>query len=206
MSMRNVSIVYRKELTEALRDRRTIIATFLVPLLIFPLLSVGFGVMVSALIGKAREETPKIMIIGGENSPSVVAGLRKVEKIAVVPLEPDWKNQVINKQTPVVIEIPPGFEKALADQKEQTVTIYNYDGDLKSEIASKKVDDFLKEYRDGVVKDRLAARNLPVTVLKPFAVKQQNVAPPEKSGGALFFGGFSWRVWKHPWRSSSGSS
>ena len=31
MAMRNIWIVYRKELTEALRDRRTLITTFLVP-------------------------------------------------------------------------------------------------------------------------------------------------------------------------------
>ena len=30
MSLRNIGIVYRKELTEALRDRRTLITTFLV--------------------------------------------------------------------------------------------------------------------------------------------------------------------------------
>src|SRR5207245_6235458 len=46
------------------------------------------------------------------------------------------------------------------------------------------------EYRDSVVKDRLAARSLPVSILKPFAIKPHNVASPEKSSGAVFFGGF----------------
>ena len=36
MSLRNIGIVYRKELTEAIRDRRTVISTILVPLLLFP--------------------------------------------------------------------------------------------------------------------------------------------------------------------------
>ncbi len=190
MSLRNVGIVYRKELTEALRDRRTLITTFLVPLLLFPLLSVGFGAMITALIGKAKGETPKIMIIGGEDSANLVAGLKKVEKIEVVPLEADWKNQIVNKKIPLVVEIPSGFEQNLADQREQTVTIDLYEGDLKSEIAKEKIEKYFNNFRDSVVKDRLTARNLPVTVLRPFEVKQQNVAPPEKSGGALFFGGF----------------
>ncbi|HZC65570.1 MAG TPA: ABC transporter permease, partial [Candidatus Dormibacteraeota bacterium] len=42
--------------------------------------------------------------------------------------------------------------------------------------------------RDEVVKDRLAAKNLPHSVLKPFEVEQQNVAPPEKVGGAAIGG------------------
>ncbi len=43
MSLRNIGIVYRKELREALRDRRTVIASVVIPLFLFPLLSVGFG-------------------------------------------------------------------------------------------------------------------------------------------------------------------
>jgi sodium transport system permease protein len=190
MSMRNVGIVYRKELTEALRDRRTLITMFIVPLLLFPLLSVGFGAMVAAIIGKAKEEKPKVMVIGGDDSPAVLSGIKKLDNIQVVPFDSDWKNQVVNKQVPGVVEIPAGLERSLADQKDATVTISYYEGDLKSEIAKGKVDKFLNDYRDSVVKDRLTARNLPVTVLKPFNIKQQNVAPPEKSGGALFFGGF----------------
>lgn len=190
MSARNIGIVYKKELTEALRDRRTLITMIVVPLLIFPVFSVGFGAAIAALIGKAKEETPKVMVIGGENSPAVLEGLKKVPKIQIVPLQPDWKEQVVNKQVPIVVEIPADFERNLVEQKEQTVLIHDYEGDLKSETAKDKVEKFFTDYRDSVVKDRLAARNLPVTVLKPFEIKPHNVAPPEKSGGALFFGGF----------------
>lgn len=190
MSARNIGIVYKKELTEALRDRRTLITMIVVPLLIFPVFSVGFGAAITALIGKAKGETPRVMVIGGENSPAVLDGLKKVPKIQIVPLESDWKEQVVNKQVPVVVEIPQDFEQNLAQQKEQTVLIHDYEGDLKSETAKDKVEKFFSDYRDSVVKDRLAARNLPVTALKPFEIKPHNVAPPEKSGGALFFGGF----------------
>jgi len=190
MSARNIGIVYKKELTEALRDRRTLITMFIVPLVLFPLVSVGFGAAIAALIGKAKEETPKVMVIGGEDSPAVLAGLKKVPKIQIVPLESNWKEQVVNKQVPVVVEIPEAFERNLEDQKEQTILIHDYEGDLKSETAKDKIEKYFNDYRDSVIKDRLAARNLPVAVLKPFEIKPHNVAPPEKSGGALFFGGF----------------
>jgi sodium transport system permease protein len=38
------------------------------------------------------------------------------------------------------------------------------------------------------VKDRLAAKSVPESILKPFQVKQENVAPPEKVSGAIFGG------------------
>jgi sodium transport system permease protein len=188
MSMRNVGIVYRKELTEALRDRRTLISTILVPLLLFPVLSVGFGSLAVALVGKAKEETPKVMLRGGEDSPAVVEGLEKLDKIKIIPATPDWKDQIINKEIRAAVEIPPGFEADVAQQKSDTVRIFNYEGELKSEFATEKIEKYMKEYRDKVIKDRLAAKNLPDSVLKPFEVKQENVAPPEKVSGAAFGG------------------
>src|SRR5208283_5721683 len=46
----------------------------------------------------------------------------------------------------------------------------------------------LKEYRDKVIEARLEAKHLPASVLIPFRIKQDNVAPPEKVGGAAFGG------------------
>jgi sodium transport system permease protein len=188
MSLRNVSIVYRKELTEAIRDRRTVISTILVPLLLFPVLSVGFGSLAVMLVGKAKEEVPKVMLRGGEDSPGVVAGLKKLDKIEIVAETPNWKDQIINKEVRAAVEIPPGFQADVAQQKQDTVNIYNYEGELKSEFASDKIEKYLKDYSDTVVKDRLAAKNLPVGVLKPFDLKRENVAPPEKVSGAAFGG------------------
>jgi sodium transport system permease protein len=188
MSLRNVGIVYRKELTEAIRDRRTVISTILVPLLLFPVLSVGFGSLAVVLVGKAKEETPKVMLRGGADSPEVVAGLKKLDKIEIVPETPDWKDQIINKEVRAAVEIPVGFQSDVAQQKSETVKIYNYEGELKSEFASDKIEKYLKDYSDTVVKDRLAAKNLPVGMLKPFEFKRENVAPPEKVSGAAFGG------------------
>jgi sodium transport system permease protein len=188
MSLRNIGIVYRKELTEAIRDRRTVISTILVPLLLFPVLSVGFGSLAVMLVGKAKDEVPKVMLRGGQDSPDVVAGLRKLDKIQIVPETPDWKDQIINKEIRAAVEIPAGFQADVAQQKQDTVKIYNYEGELKSEFATDKVEKYLKDYSDTVVKNRLAAKDLPVDILKPFESKRENVAPPEKVSGAAFGG------------------
>lgn len=188
MSLRNIGIVYRKELTEALRDRRTLISTILVPLFLFPVLSVGFGALAVKLVGKAKEEVPKVIILGGGDSPGVLEGLQKLEKIEVVPAKTEWKNRIVKREVRAAVEIPAGFEADVASQKAALVKIYNYQGDIKSEFATEKIETYLKDYRDLVVKDRLSTKNLPVSVLKPFEVKKENVAPPEKVSGAAFGG------------------
>src|ERR1700726_1930111 len=106
MPLQNIGIVYRKELTEALRDRRTLIFTLLVPLLLFPLMSVGFIGLAQSLEKKAEQKTLKGMLIGGTDSPQVLEMLRKMEKMEIVPTPPDWKNEMIDKRVQVVIAIP----------------------------------------------------------------------------------------------------
>jgi sodium transport system permease protein len=188
MPLQNIGIVYRKELTEALRDRRTLISTLLVPLLLFPLLSVGFGALAVTLVKKAEEETPKVMLLGGADSPAVLEALRTSKKIEVVPATSDWKDKIINKEIRAAIAIPDGFEASLAQQNHQTIEIYKYEGELKSSISADTVERNLKAYRDKVIETRLDANRVPASVLTPFLIKQDNVAPPEKVGGAAFGG------------------
>jgi len=184
-----IFVVYRKELTEWLRDRRTLISTVLVPLLAFPILMVGITALATVMIGNAEKEIPKIMILGGEDSPQLLERLHKLDKLEVVPYSANWKDQISNRDIRAAVEIPTGFQAALAEGTAQTVNIYFYQGELKSSFGADHLQKAVEEYRDSVVKDRLTAKNLPASVLRPFAIKQENVAPPEKVGGASV-GGF----------------
>src|SRR5271169_6204911 len=177
MNFHAISVVYRKELTEWLRDRRTLISTVLVPLLAFPLLMVGITALATVMIGNAEKEVPKIMILGGGDSPQILARLHAIDKLVIVPYADNWKDQISNKEIRAAIEIPKGFQAALAEGTAPTVEIYFYEGEIKSSFGADHLQDAVKDYREAVVKDRLAAKNLPASVLSPFEIKRQNVAP-----------------------------
>jgi len=189
MARNAVGVVYRKEFTEWVRDRRTLISTVLVPLFFFPIIMVGFTALAVVLVGKAKEETPKIMILGGKDSPHVVEGLQKVKSLEIAPYRVNWKEQISDKEIRAAVEIPPGFQAALEKGEAKTVQIYYYEGEMKSSFGADRIEKFLKDYRDQVVRDRLAAKNVPTSVLTPFEIHQENVAPPEKVSGATV-GGF----------------
>lgn len=189
MNLRAVSVVYRKELTEWLRDRRTLISTVLVPLLAFPILIGGMISLSTALIGQAKKEVPKVMIIHGEDSPAVVAALRANKEIEIVPYAENWKDQITEKQIRAAVEIAPDFQTSLENGTPATVQIDYYEGEIKSEFGANHVEQSLNDYRDDVIKKRLEAKSLPASLISPFDTKKQNVAPPEKVGGATF-GGF----------------
>src|SRR5258707_11367369 len=72
VSLRNIGIVYRKELIDSLRDQRTLISMIAVPLLLMPLLTFGLGVVLVKQVDQPRDEVPKVMILGGEDAAKYV--------------------------------------------------------------------------------------------------------------------------------------
>jgi sodium transport system permease protein len=187
MSVRNIGIVYRKELIDSLRDRRTVISMTVVPLLLMPLLAIGLGLFLLQ-VGHAMNEIPQIMILGGEDSPHVREELQKLKDVRVIPAKPDYAEEISNKEIRAAVEIPEGFEAKLASGESSTVKIYMYEGELKSSFGADRLQRFFRELRDRAVRERLEARQLPDSLVRPFDIVQKNVAPPEKVGGAILGG------------------
>ena len=188
MSARNIGVVYRKELTDSLRDRRTLVSMIAVPILLMPLLTIGLGVLSAALMGRAMQEIPTVMILGGEDSPRVVAALRLLGDIRVVPPQPDYAERISDKQVRAAVEIPRDFDAAVERGEPATVRIYMYTGELRSSFGVARLQRFFRELRERTVRERLEARRLPTTLIEPFEVREQNVAPPEKVSGTVLGG------------------
>jgi sodium transport system permease protein len=188
MSLRNVGLVYRKELLESLRDRRTLMSTILIPLLLFPVLAVGIGYMGAELIGEASRQPSTIMVLGGADSPDVIQGLGKVKNLRILPAVPGYVNLISNKKVRAVVDIPPGFQAAIARGEHPAVKIYIFSGDLKSSFGAARIEKFFAEYRDTTVRRSLTAERLPESLMKPFDIKQENVVSSEKVAAETFGG------------------
>lgn len=189
MNLRNIFTVYFKELKDALRDRRTLLSVIVIPTLVMPLMFFGVGKIMSGVMKKAADEISAVAVIGGEDSPGVLAALKKAPKLRIVPAPADWKQAISDKKIRAAIEIPEGFEAGLKAGAAPAVKISFYRGELMSDRGAGNVEKFLVELREQTVADRLAEHGLPKALTRPFEFKRENVAPPEKVGGNML-GGF----------------
>lgn len=189
MNGHNILTVYLKELKDSLRDRRTLMSVIIIPAVVMPLLFFGVGKVMSTVMSKAREEIPSVAIIGGADSPAVVAALKQSAKLRVVATPADWKQAISDKKLRAAVELPAGFEAGLKSGAAPAVRVFNYSGELKSDFAARTVEAFLTDLRERTVAERLSERGLARTMARPFEFSRENVAPPEKVGGNLF-GGF----------------
>jgi sodium transport system permease protein len=183
MSFNCVRIVYLKELRDLLRDRRTITSMVVVPVLIMPIMMVGLGATATKMIDKVRQQSPKVMVLGGEDSPKTRDEFLALKNFDFVKASPDFTNLISDKKIGAAIAIPPGFDAAVKSGTPAMVSIYTYQGELKSMFAARSAEEFFQKMRERVVGERLAARQIPKQVLTPFDIRQTNVASEKKVTG-----------------------
>lgn len=184
--MNPIAAVYRKELTDLLRDRRTIISMIVLPMVIIPAIMAGFGTVSARLVKDALSAVPKIMVLGAENSPKVRAALGQEKQFEIVPAAPDYAAQITAKTLRAAVEIPPDFDARLAAAEAAVpVKVYHYQGEIRSGFAADQIERFFRDLRDRTLAERLEARGLAKEFAKPLTTVRQNVAPPEKVAGSI---------------------
>jgi sodium transport system permease protein len=187
MKLRNTLNVFRKELKDTLRDRRTLMNAIVWPLLITPVFMAGIIGLAIFLAGRAQKDNPTVMVLGEEHAPELVRRLSRVKEIEVLPAQDDYVKQINAKRLRVAVQIPPKFEENLrgSSTEPQKVVIYHYEGEFRSRSAMRTVERAITAYSDEVVKQRLQDRQISEHLLKPFVFEKQNAAPPEKVSGNI---------------------
>ncbi|HTS12831.1 MAG TPA: ABC transporter permease [Candidatus Limnocylindrales bacterium] len=188
MNIHNALVVFRKELRDMLRDKRTIRSMIIIPVVAFPLLFLVVGWAASRFAGQANKEASTIMVQGGSDSPKVLDALRSAADIQVVPYEADAEQEVSDKKIRALVRIPDGFQASIAAGNSALVSIDYFEDDMKSEMAKERLQKFFDDYRVRIAREALTARGLSPALLEPFTVKTANVAPPSKVGAAIFGG------------------
>jgi sodium transport system permease protein len=194
MNPRSIATIYAKELVDSLRDRRTLASTFVMPLLLMPVLILGIGTLATKVVSRARQEIPRVMIVGGADSPGIRSELEKSGKFRVEAASADWRRLISDRKVRAAVEIPAGFESTLKSGSAPAVTLYDFEGDLNSGLAVGQLRNFLTGLRERTTARLLADRGLPASVARPFEVKQANVAPPAQTGGNLVGGILSYII------------
>jgi sodium transport system permease protein len=187
MNPRKTAVVYRKELLETLRDRRFLISSILVPLLMFPVMILGIGGLIGFMAFKESRRSQNVMIRGAESAPQLMRKIEKIENIELVAAADDYVQRVNDKKLQAVVEIPPQLEARLAGNPDEpfTIKIFHFEGELRSRSALRAVTRAIDEYGKELVAARLTAKGISTEILRPFKSGRQNVASTERVSGNI---------------------
>jgi sodium transport system permease protein len=191
MKFGNVWIIFRKEFLDILRDRRTIISMILLPVLFIPLITIGIGGLFSSQLDKLKERHSPVALVGSRWAPQLLAQLQSAKGLQVLP---DLRDTTLalemlkDHALMAVVLVPAGFEDTLRSaergQDSLKVSLFYDEASMESGVVKSKVRDALNDYRQVVIKSELERRQLPLSVIEPFQVLDENRASPEKMAGA----------------------
>ncbi|HEB84856.1 MAG TPA: ABC transporter permease [Bacteroidetes bacterium] len=189
-SWNTVALIWKKELLDMLRDRRTVMSMIVMPIVLFPLLLIGVSAIVSSQVKKISETRYTIPVIHAGSVPELMAELQQDDNIRFEDFGDSIqvaRTLVAGGDVPAALVMPgEGFTR---EGEPPVITLLLNKSRDASEMIGGRIRERLGELRLNWAKERLAEIGAPVTVLRPFKVSEENIASSEEMAGR-FIGGF----------------
>ncbi len=183
--MKSSLVVFLKEVRENLRDKRTVINTFVTGPLIAPLIFVlAFQFGVNSMLEKAEKPLP-VPVVGAANAPDLIAALKQLgmdQKPAIANPEAAVRAQNAN----VVLRIPADYGNAWRRGEPAQVEVIFDASQRDSDQAADRLRNMLKAVDARVASLRLLARGLSPALIQPIAIADRDQSTPQSRAGIMF--------------------
>jgi sodium transport system permease protein len=183
-----VRTVFLKELREMLRDRRSLIVMFGLPLVLYPLLALGIATLETSKKKELNEHVANVVMSNAGSAPHLRHMLDQADSgVRLVPLPVDvtLHDAIATGKVDAAITVPPSCEKqALAGQKVDVRVMLDRSR-TNADFVDRKLKKVVEEYQRWVIEKRLEARHVPPTVLEPVTVSTEDIANPAQLFGHL---------------------
>ena len=175
--------VWRKELTDVLRDRRRLIWNLVTAFMLMPFLFVAPMGFLMLRTTQQMVAAVTIPVQGMQYAPGLVAFLEAEADIEVVPAE-DVEALIREKRYNGGLIVPIDFEDRI--ERGENVQLQLVTDQSKSlNVIGARLLEALQAYRDELLEQRLQAYNLPDGFAQPFHVEQRNAATATETTGSL---------------------
>ncbi len=176
--------VFLKEVTENLRDRKTILNALVMGPLLGPVL---FAAMMGFIINKqlASAEKPlEVPVVGAEHAPNLVAWLVR-QGVVVKDAPTDPEAAVRDRQAKAVLRVPAEYaEHWRAGRTAQVEVLYD-SSDQEARAPQARLTCLLESYGRQHSALRVAARGLHPAILEPIEVAGRDLASTQQRAGQL---------------------
>ena len=166
--------VLKKELADALRDRRTLLTVLVSSVLLGPLVLLAISGLVASL--ESRAEKREVIVAGRSNAPTLINFFeRQTYTVKDAPADFEAQLRGASLGDPVVV-IPEGFEAALARGESPVVRVVSDSANQRSEAASSRIERLLAAFSRERSVLNVAMRGVAVQLLEPIRVEPRDLA------------------------------
>ena len=173
-SLQTVLTIFRKEIVDALRDRRTLLTVLASSVLMGPLVLLAISGLVASLESNAEQR--EVVVAGIENAPSLTNYIERqtyTVKRAPADFEARLRKSTL---TDAVVVVPLDFEASLLSGEAPIVEIVSDSANQRSQASAGRVARLLGGFGRERAVLSLALRGVSPDVLEPVQVDERDLA------------------------------
>lgn len=177
-----VTVVFWKEVTDNLRDRRSLFSALLSSLIGPVLMLVLIVLLGQTLYVSARENPLTLAVSGADRAPQLMLFLEQ-NGVDLRLLASDPETAVRNGVYEVVLVIPDGYQEAFSKGLPAPVQLVIDTSRQSASVSVNRARALVNAYNLQIGNMRLLARGISPTVTQPLAIQQIDMATPESKAG-----------------------
>lgn len=164
--------VFKKELKDLFRDRRTIIMTLLIPLVLMPIM---FNLIGKGISGSKDTVQSNVKIAIVDNTNSSLQKYIKAEKNINVIKSKNINEDIKSGKIYLAIDIPKNFDSNIGKDSTSSIKITYDNSSQDSSTADEIVKSMIDSYSKVIVNERLKEKNIDLNILNPVQVNTATV-------------------------------
>ncbi len=186
--MKNIITIFKKELKDIMRDKRTLTVMLLIPLVLYPAIFIGISKYISGQTEKAASETVRIAIIDNGHAAHFTRFVSQVPNTRSMSLTDTAvaKELIMNDSIDVAYFFPPGYDTALA--KLEPTSYQYFFTSTNNEFEVGIIENINAAYQKLLVTEKLKENNITETILEPAAAISRNLASQREQIGSVIGG------------------
>ncbi|MCT4661849.1 MAG: ABC transporter permease subunit, partial [Tissierellales bacterium] len=174
-----MGIVLRKELIDIMRDKKTLITSFLIPILIFPIMALAMGASVGEIVKDAEKPVP--VVIKGDIDSDFGSYLQTSGGLDIRDLKNPLES-LDELEIYAIIDIKPEFLEALSSGRTAKLEVLYDESSQKSSMGMSKITDIVSGFAETKRNERLKELGIDPEILEVINVDSVSVASDENSG------------------------
>lgn len=179
--MSGLGTVYRKEVRENLRDRRSLFNSVLLGPILFPIIFIGLAYFAGSKQQEQAEKTLEVPVVGAEHAPNLVSFLEQQGVIIqAAPRDPEMS--VKTQEMQVIIRIPEKFGEQWKNGKPAVVEVIADPSRRESDIPMRRIRGLLNAYGAQIGQLRLQLRGVSPAIQSPIMIKDVDLSTPQSRG------------------------
>jgi sodium transport system permease protein len=176
--------VFKKELRDMFRDRRTVVISLVIGTLFGPLLMFGMLKLMVNRMSTQMEKPLVLPVVGAEHAPNLVAWL-KGQNIIIKPAPKDIDATIVDQNEDVILRISPDFGTDWRKSLPAKVELIHDSTRQDSSIPVERVETLLENYGRTVGTLRLLVRGVSPAAMQTIQVSHRDLATPQSRAGQV---------------------